>query len=127
LLAEDDLVGREVALELLGIAGLSVDWVGNGKEAIDRASNNDYTLVLMDMQMPIMGGLDATRAIRQMPGKAARPFILSMTANAFHEDREACLNAGMNDHIGKPVDPDALYATSAALAGKCRLRYCNST
>ena len=64
----------------------------------------------MDMQMPVLGGLAATRAIRLIPGKATLP-ILAMTANAFEEDRNACIEAGMNDHIGKPVDPDVLYAT----------------
>ena len=62
----------------------------------------------MDMQKPVMGGLDATRAIRALNSKAAE-HILAMTANAFTDDREACLQAGMNDHIGKPVDPDVLY------------------
>jgi len=64
----------------------------------------------MDMQMPVMNGVDATKAIRALPAYAHTP-ILAMTANAFDEDRQVCLNAGMNDHIGKPVDPDRLFET----------------
>ena len=68
-----------------------------------------YAMILMDVQMPVINGLDATRAIRQIPGLSSLP-ILAMTAGAFDEDRNACLEAGMNDHIVKPVDPDVLYA-----------------
>ena len=110
LLAEDNLVNQEVAVELLCSAGLRVDIAGNGAEAVRMAQAHAYDLILMDVQMPEVDGLQATRALRAMPGQQAVP-IIAMTANAFDEDREVCLAAGMNDHVAKPVDPDALYAT----------------
>ena len=110
LLAEDDPVNQEVEAYLLKDAGLVVDIAENGREAVTMASQNSYALILMDMQMPVMNGLDATRAIRQLPAMAHVP-ILAMTANAFNDDRNNCLAAGMNDHIGKPVEPDVLCAT----------------
>jgi PAS domain S-box-containing protein len=110
LLAEDNPINREVALELLHGVGLSVDTAENGRIALEKASANHYDLVLMDVQMPEMDGLTATRALRARPDNANLP-ILAMTANAFDEDRRACLNAGMNDFVAKPVNPEVLYTT----------------
>ena len=114
LLAEDDVLSQEVTRELLQAVGLNVDVVGDGQQAVERLRavattiGDDYALLLMDMQMPVVDGLAASRAIRLLPGRASLP-IVALTANAFDEDRQRCLAAGMNDHLAKPVTPVRLY------------------
>ena len=112
LLVEDNAVNEEVAAALLEEVGLVVEVARDGAEAVERAAAADYDLILMDVQMPVMDGRAATRAIRALPRHARTP-ILAMTANAFLEDRRASLEAGMNDHLVKPVNPAALHAALA--------------
>ncbi|UVE18367.1 transporter substrate-binding domain-containing protein [Pseudomonas sp. LS44] len=112
LLVEDSALNQEVACGLLEAMGLRVDVAENGAQALERLHGQDgeaYALVLMDMQMPVLDGLATTRLLRQEPRFADLP-VLAMTANAREEERQLCLQAGMNDHISKPIEPERLWA-----------------
>ena len=115
LLTEDNDLNAEIATELLQEEGCTVDRAKDGVECVDmleKAANGTYQLILMDVQMPVMNGYDATKKIRRMddPQKANIP-IVAMTANAFSEDKQVALDAGMNDHIAKPIDMNILVST----------------
>ncbi|MCK6450271.1 MAG: response regulator [Alphaproteobacteria bacterium] len=119
LLAEDNEINRQIAVELLCGAGATVAVAENGRDAADKAlaAAEPYDMVLMDLQMPEMDGFQATARIRADPRLAAMP-IIAMTAHAMAAERERCLNAGMQDHVAKPIDPDALYRTLARWRAK---------
>ena len=111
LLVEDNDLNREIATEILGMTGVTVETAENGKIAVEKvaaAPENWYSLVLMDIQMPIMNGYEATAAIRSLPGSRGKVPIIAMTANAFAEDVQLAKNTGMNEHIAKPLDLNKL-------------------
>lgn len=110
LLVEDNLINQKVATLMLKHMGYSADIANNGTEAVDLVARNSYDLVLMDCLMPEMDGLEATRVIRSRSDYGATVPIIAMTANAFAEDRQACLAAGMSDYIAKPVRESELAA-----------------
>ena len=110
LLAEDEPITQEISLALLEDVRLTVDLAGDGLQALTLARQKHYAVILMDMQMPKMNGVETAQAIRANSLNMSTP-ILSMTANAFDDDRKVCLAAGMNEHISKPVSPEKLYET----------------
>jgi signal transduction histidine kinase/CheY-like chemotaxis protein len=120
LLAEDMPVNQMVARGLLQALGQSVDVASTGAEAVEKARSGTYDIVFMDMQMPNMGGLQATQALRQLDGPMANVPIIAMTANAFERDRQACLAAGMNDFLTKPISPAALESVLRRVLGHAR-------
>jgi len=108
LIAEDDEINQVVIENLLEDTGLKFDFACNGQEAVEKAQLFKYDLIMMDVQMPVMGGLEATKSIRKLEGYSSVP-ILATTANAFVEDKIECLQAGMNDHMAKPIRLETLY------------------
>ncbi|WP_420565159.1 response regulator [Thalassobaculum sp.] len=116
LVVEDNDLNRDVAIDLLESVGLSVDTVENGALALDAMADRAYDAVLMDVQMPVMDGYTAAREYRRRAPESDLP-IIAMTANAMSGDRERCLEAGMNDHVAKPIDPDDLYAVLSRWIG----------
>jgi len=115
LLAEDNLLNQEIVVTILEEAGCTVDVAGDGAEAVEkvrRSTDAPYDLILMDIQMPVMDGIEATRTIRALEDpRLSRLPIIAMTADAFEEDRQKALSAGMDGHLGKPVDTAKLFAT----------------
>ncbi len=107
LLVEDNALNRRLAKEILGESGVVLDMAENGQEALEAVQRNNYQLVLMDVQMPVMDGFEATRAIRRLPGFESLP-IIAMTANAMAQDRDDSISAGMNDFLPKPIDATQL-------------------
>ena len=114
LVADDNHINQKVAMAMLASLERTVDVVGNGLEAAEAVMRSPYDVILMDIQMPEMDGLDATRKIRELPGSASEIPIIALTANAMKGDREKYLASGMNDYVSKPIDPNVLFGTIAS-------------
>ena len=113
-MADDNHINQKVAMAMLASLEGTVDVVGNGLEAVEAVMRSPYDVILMDIQMPEMDGLDATRKIRELPGSASEIPIIALTANAMKGDREKYLASGMNDYVSKPIDPNVLFGTIAS-------------
>ncbi|KAJ3028175.1 hypothetical protein HDV00_010608 [Rhizophlyctis rosea] len=112
LMAEDNAVNQKLAIRMMGKLGYTMDLANNGEEAWNMVkADPTYDLILMDMQMPIMGGIEATEKIRNDPSITKQPFVIALTANAMDTDRHRCIAAGMNAHLSKPVKMDLLAET----------------
>ncbi|WP_339135012.1 MAG: cache domain-containing protein [Candidatus Electrothrix sp. GW3-4] len=122
LLVEDNMINQQVAQEILAKANLHVETVCNGKEAVEAVAARDFDAVLMDIQMPVMDGYEATKAIRQDLGKTDLP-ILAMTAHAVSEERDKCFQIGMNDHIAKPINRNNLFLALSKWVGETAGRH----
>ncbi|MBW1979919.1 MAG: response regulator [Deltaproteobacteria bacterium] len=110
LLVDDNAINQQIAQEILEGAGLKVTVADNGQEAVNAVQEKEYDVILMDLQMPVMDGFEATRKIRSSRAEIRDIPIIAMTAHAMKGDREKCLEAGMNDHVTKPIDPEQLFA-----------------
>jgi CheY-like chemotaxis protein len=117
LLAEDNPVNQRVALHLLARLGYRADLAGNGLEVLEACARQAYDIILMDVQMPELDGLEAARRLRASPPAGGRPWIVALTANAMTGDREACIAAGMDDYLSKPIRAPELAAAIAKAAG----------
>ncbi|CAK8724642.1 histidine kinase [Candidatus Electrothrix laxa] len=122
LLVEDNIINQQVAQEILAKANLHVETVNNGKEAVEAVAARDFDAVLMDIQMPVMDGYEATKAIRHDLGKTDLP-ILAMTAHAVSEERDKCFRIGMNDHIAKPINRNTLFLALSNWIGETAGRH----
>jgi CheY-like chemotaxis protein len=118
LVAEDNVVNQEIVSQILKNAGFAVDVVANGLEAVAAVRQFSYDVVLMDIHMPEMDGMEATQKIRQLPGPVSQVPIIALTADAMDEDRKKMLKAGMNDHAAKPIKPRELFSTIEHVLGR---------
>jgi CheY-like chemotaxis protein len=118
LIAEDNVVNQKVAMGILLQFGYQTDLVLSGKQAVEAVERQKYDLLFMDLQMPEMDGLEATRLICSRINPSERPYIVAMTANATQEDRDLCLSAGMDDFLSKPIHPDEIKAAVERAAMK---------
>jgi len=108
LIVEDNAINQRVAAILVSKLGFATDVAGHGAEAVDMVQKQNYDLILMDCQMPVMDGFEATKAIRNMQGPISRTPIIAVTANVSTGQREKCLEAGMNDYVAKPINREVL-------------------